>query len=297
MSTKPNAVTVGAALVALSALGYSTNPIFGKFAYQAGANAVSLLAIRYTMAAAGLWLLMALRGEKRAMSTTQRLQLLALGGLGMGIVSLMYFIALEHIGASLATGLFYTYPALVALVGLARGEGMSRMGLAGLLFTGAGTWLLLGNHLGGFTWEGALLILSAAGLYMVYIVVSSNWTRHVPPFVATTYVTTGAAVTYLIIATVTRPALPGAGAYLAGAGLALFSTILAMSAFFAGLPGVGPTRASIISTLEPVFTALLALLFLHEHLTVLQTVGILLVVAGAVAAQQREKTEPVTEGA
>ena len=288
MNIKRNTVTAGAALVALSALGYSTNPIFGKVAYEAGANAVSLLAIRFTMASVGLWIMLGLRGEAGALSWAKRLQLLALGAFGQSMVSLLYFIALEHIGASLATGLFYTYPAFVAVVGLFRGEGLSRMGAAGLLLTVAGTWLLLSNDLGGFTWGGALLIICASLLYTLYIIVSNAWTRTTPPTVSATYVTTGAALVYLGLAAVSRPALPGAGAYLAGAGLALCSTILAMITFFAGLPRVGSTRAAIISTLEPVFTALLAVVALHEHLGLLQMLGIALVVAGAVAAQQKE---------
>ncbi|HYF76008.1 MAG TPA: DMT family transporter [Symbiobacteriaceae bacterium] len=294
MNIKRNTVTAGAALVALSALGYSTNPIFGKVAYEAGANAVSLLAIRFTMASVGLWIMLGLRGEAGALSWAKRLQLLALGAFGQSMVSLLYFIALEHIGASLATGLFYTYPAFVAVAGLFRGEGLSRTGAAGLLLTVAGTWLLLSNDLGGFTWGGALLIICASLLYTLYIIVSNAWTRTTPPTVSATYVTTGAALVYLGLAAVSRPALPGAGAYLAGAGLALCSTILAMITFFAGLPRVGSTRAAIISTLEPVFTALLAVVALHEHLGLLQMLGIALVVAGAVAAQQKE---PLPEAA
>ncbi|HYF93008.1 MAG TPA: DMT family transporter [Symbiobacteriaceae bacterium] len=289
MSTKTNSATVGAALVALSALGYSTNPIFGKLSYQFGANAVSLLAIRYSIAAALLWATVALRGESHGLSTRQKLRLTVLGGFGMGMVSMLYFVALQHIGASLATGLFYTYPAFVAVVGLVRGEGITRTGLAGLLLTAAGTWLLLGSDLGGFTWTGALLILSSAGLYTMYIVVSDAWTRGIAPTVSATYVTTGALIVSLVAAAAARPAVPGVGAFLAGGGLALFSTILAMITFFAGLPRVGPTRAAIISTLEPVFTALLAAAALHEHLSPLQSLGIFLVVTGAVAAQQRER--------
>ncbi|MDF2627007.1 MAG: multidrug transporter permease [Symbiobacteriaceae bacterium] len=288
MNNKYSGAAVGAALVALSALGYSTNPIFGKMAYSAGANAVSLLAIRFTMAAIGMWVLLAARGEAGALDKQKRWQLLALGALGQATVSLLYFVALEHIGASLATGIFYTYPAFVAVAGLFRGEGLSRLGAAGLLLTVAGTWLLLSNDLGGFTWGGAALILCASLLYTLYILVSNAWTRGTPPTVSATYVTTGAALVYLLIAAVTQPPLPGAGAYLAGAGLALCSTILAMITFFAGLPRVGSTRAAIISTLEPVFTALLAVVALHEHLGVLQTLGTALVVAGAVAAQQKE---------
>lgn len=296
MNTKNNAVTVGAALVALSALGYSTNPIFGKFAYQAGATAVSMLAIRYSLATIGLWAILGVRGEGRGLPLARRLQLLALGG-AMGMVSLLYFVALEHIGASLATGLFYAYPAFVALVGVFRGEGLTRLGLAGLLLTAAGTWLLLGTTIGGFTWGGALLILASSGLYTLYMVISDPWTRGVSPTVSATYVTTGAGIIYLVMAAVTRPPSPGLGAYLAGGGLALCSTIFALVTFFAGLPKVGPTRAAIISTLEPVFTALLAVVALGEHLSLLQIGGILLVVAGAVAAQQKERPQAAAEEA
>lgn len=297
MNTKHSAATVGSLLVALSALGYSTNPIFGKFAYQAGANAVSLLAIRYALATLGLWGLLLIRRDSAAVSPRRLLQLLALGGLGQAVVSLLYFIALEHIGASLATGLFYTYPAYVAVVNIVRGEGLSRLGLAGLLFTAAGTWLLLGSDLGGFTWGGALLIVASSLLYTLYVIVSEPWTRGTPALVSTTYVTTGAAVVYLAIAVVTRPAMPGFGAFLAGGGLAICSTILAMVTFFAGLPAIGATRAAIISTLEPVFTAMLAVLLLKEHLSSLQVLGILLVVIGAVAAQQRGRDVPAVEEA
>lgn len=280
----------GALLVALSALGYSTNPILGKFAYQAGANALTLLSIRYLMAATGLWLIVASQRSTPRLPVAKRLQLLAMGAFGMGMVSLLYFTALEHIGASLATGLFYMHPALVAVVGAFRGEGIGKAGVAGLLLTAAGTWLLLGTDLGGFTWQGALLILAAACLYSGYMVVSDPWTRGVPPFAVSAHVTTGAAVVLLLMAVVTGQSVPGAGAFLAGGGLALLATIVAMSAFFAGLPKVGPTRAAIISTLEPVFTALLAVMLLGEHLSGLQLAGVGLVVAGAVAAQQRDRT-------
>jgi len=273
--------------VALSALGYATNPIFGKFAYGAGANAVTLGAIRFTVAAIGLWLILALQGKTRGVALGLRARLLALGVLGLAMVSLLYFTALEHIDASLATGLFYTYPAAVAVVGLLRGDGLSRWGIVGLLTTAAGTWMLLGT-LGGFTWQGILLILAAAGVYTAFIIVGERWTSQVSPTVAAAHMTSGAALVYLTITLVTQPALPGAGAYLAGAGLSLCSTILAISTFFAGLPMIGPARASIISTLEPVFTTMLAVVLLGDQLTMLQTAGMALVVTGAVAAQWRD---------
>jgi len=279
----------GAILVGLSALGYGFNPIFGKFAYQAGANAITIMAIRYCMAALVLWGMLALQKHRDPVPLSRRLQLLAMGGLGMGVISLLYFTALQHIGASLATGLFYTYPAFVALAGAFRGEAIGKAGIAGLCLTAAGTWMMLGGNLGGFTWGGALLILAASGLHAAYFIVGSAWTRGLRPVTVSTYVSTGAAAVSLLAAVLTRQSVPGAGAFLAGAGLALFTTVFAVSLFFAGLPKVGPTRAAIISNLEPVFTAFLAVGLLSERLSWLQLIGIGLVVVGAVAAQLRDR--------
>jgi drug/metabolite transporter (DMT)-like permease len=55
--------------------------------------------------------------------------------------------------------------------------------------------------------------------------------------------------------------------------IALVCTVIALSTFFAGMERVGPTRASMISTLEPVVTVSAAALFLGEPLTVLNLVG------------------------
>ncbi|MCJ7568585.1 MAG: DMT family transporter, partial [Anaerolineales bacterium] len=65
-------------------------------------------------------------------------------------------------------------------------------------------------------------------------------------------------------------------------GMVTLSTILALGTFLAGMQRVGPTTASLLSTLEPVFTVLLAIVFLGEFLTTIQTVGGGLVLAAAV---------------
>ena len=292
---KPTEMTAGAALVAVSALGFATNPIFGKLAYQAGANAITLGAIRFTLATVALWLYLLWRRQTGGLPALKRVQLVALGGMGMAMVALLYFTALEFIDASLATGIFYLHPAMIALVGMLQGERLGRLGLAGLLLTGAGTWLLLGSGSTGFSGQGLLMILGAAALYSAYIIVGDRWSQGVPPVTTSAYVTLGAATVYLAISLLTGQQAPSLPAIAAGAGLALCSTILALITLFAGLVKVGPTRAAIISTLEPVFTAMLAAVILAERLTPLQMTGIIVVVVGAVAVQLRERPSAVAE--
>ena len=63
------------------------------------------------------------------------------------------------------------------------------------------------------------------------------------------------------------------------------STVVAVSAFFAGLRRVGPSEAAILSTFEPVVTVVLAFFVLGERLTPLQLAGGALVLAAVVLLQ------------
>jgi drug/metabolite transporter (DMT)-like permease len=69
------------------------------------------------------------------------------------------------------------------------------------------------------------------------------------------------------------------------AGIAVVCTVTAIVLFFAGLARVGPSRASIISTVEPVVTVTLAFLVFGESLTVTQLAGGALVLASVVLLQ------------
>jgi drug/metabolite transporter (DMT)-like permease len=67
--------------------------------------------------------------------------------------------------------------------------------------------------------------------------------------------------------------------------IAVVSTVAAILCFFAGLARVGPSVASILSTLEPVVTVALAAIAFGESLGAVQVVGGALVL-GAVLVMQ-----------
>jgi len=69
------------------------------------------------------------------------------------------------------------------------------------------------------------------------------------------------------------------------AGIALVSTVGAIGLFFAGLERVGPTAASILSTLEPVVTVMLAFLVFGESLGPTQLAGGALVLLAVLAVR------------
>jgi len=71
------------------------------------------------------------------------------------------------------------------------------------------------------------------------------------------------------------------------ASLTVVSTVGAISLFFAGLRRVGPTTASILATVEPLVTVLLAYLIFGERLGAVQLVGGALVLCAVLALNAR----------
>lgn len=80
-------------------------------------------------------------------------------------------------------------------------------------------------------------------------------------------------------------------------GLGLVATAIAIQAFYAGVKRVGGARASLISTVEPVYTVVLAVILFGERLTPMQIAGGALVIFAVVLAETgRPGARPPTEG-
>ena len=135
---------------------------------------------------------------------------------------------------------------------------------------------------------GTTLGLAAAFIYSAYILVSETVTARVSPLVLSTLVCTGAATTLTLASLAGGDLHPREVSALGFGwlgGLALVSTVAAIVLFFAGLHRVGPSAASILSTLEPVVTVALAFVVFGESLGPAQLVGGALVLAAVVAVR------------
>lgn len=285
-------MAVGTALTVVSALGFSTLPIFGMLAYRAGANVITLLAIRFAMAALLLWAYVLLT-RQRLPDLRTGLQLLIMGGVGYTTMSVLYLSAVadNRLSPAMAALLLYTYPAIVAVLAwrFDRHPLTGRQTVA-LLLTLAGVGLVLVTPGGGaaFTWTGALLALGAALVYSTYILFGSRVSVKSSPTVVTAFVSTAAAAVFLAWGGLSGQLVGMAPTgWLAAGGTAVFATVVAVLLFFAGIEHLGPSRASVISTLEPVGTAILSAAVFHERLGSWQIAGGLLVLAGIIWLQAR----------
>jgi drug/metabolite transporter (DMT)-like permease len=212
-----------------------------------------------------------------------------LGIVGYSAQAGCYFAALDHLDASVLALLLYTYPAMVFVGAVVLGrERSSALKVGALLMAGAGLALVLaGGASGSLNTIGVALALAAALAYTSYILVADTVVADADGVGLAAIVITGA---FLSVGTYTL--LSGqldlgfdATAWAALVGLALFSTVVAVTTFFLGLELVGPSTASIVSTIEPAWTVGLAAIVFGESLGAVQVLGGALVLAAVVVLQ------------
>jgi len=201
--------------------------------------------------------------------------------------ALTYFIALRSLPASLVVLIAYIYPSLVVLAGwlfLRRSVSLWH-GLA-LLATFLGVALLVGGAQFQLVWALVFAIASPM-IYTGYILLGERVMSSVPAVGASAVIMSGAAVAFCLLAALQHELrLPTTiNGWGVAVGIALFPTMIAISLFLASLPRIGAARASLLSTVEPVVTVLLAAALLGDRLSPVQLVGGALVLASVVAVQ------------
>ena len=270
----------------------ATLGIFGRLASDAGADTATTLLVRFGLAALVFAAVLGWTGRWRALRGLPRrvvLTGLALGAAGYSLQSGLYFAAIGRLDVSLVALLLYTYPAFVTIAALALGRlaPSPRIGAALALASAGLVLVLVAAGTGAFDVTGALMAIGASLTYTTYILVSDGIVGDVDPFALALLVLTGATVSFSVAGLATGSidfALP-AEAWLWLVLIALVSTVVAVSAFFAGLRRVGPSEAAILSTFEPPVTVALAFAVLGERLAVVQLAGGALVLAAVVLLQ------------
>ena len=286
----------GFILVIVSAAAYGVMPILARFAYAAGADPLSVLFLRFSIAAAIMAVIMVLAGMPLPRGQTL-LGLFLLGATCYVGQAVCYFTALTLADASLVALLLYLYPVTVtAFAAVFLGEKLTWLKGAALGLAMMGAVLVVG--LGGEGKPlGIVLGIAAPLIYSATIVIGARLLQSAPAIPASTVIMIAADLSFGGIVAVRGarwPATPGG--WLACLGLAVIAGVVAIGAFLMGLARVGPTYAALLSTLEPVVAVSLAALLLGERLTPLNLLGGAMIL-GAVILLTRSEEHPAASAA
>jgi len=250
--------------------------VITSLALTEGLPLAGVLTWRYTLSAAMLLGWLAATGWV-VPSRRDLPRLLLIGGVGQGIIVYLALSALRFITPATLGFLFFTFPAWVAVVQVARGaERLDRRRALALALALGGVVVIVGApRAADLDWRGVVLALGAAFLYGIFIPLLRWLQAGNSITVTTTWTKIGAALMHVVVwgwqGGVTA-VLSGRAWLLIGA-LALASTVIPSLLFLKAINQIGPVRTAIVSTVEPFLTALLGVVILSQGLSPATLVG------------------------
>jgi len=246
-------------------------------------------------------LLISRRGPSLRLAKRDILQAALLGVFGIALSNYFYYLAIQRANVATAITLQYTAPVWVLMYAIARKQQkftLKRMAAVGLALAGIAL-VIDAFGAGGLRLNGPGVIpaLLASFSFAFYNIGGHSILARYSRWTVLLY-TIGTASLFWIF--VNSPWKIAAAHYSGGQWLfllffSLLSVLAPFSLYFAGLQHLEPTRAIVVSCLEPVFSIVIAAVALGEVMRPLQTLGIVLVLAAILLVQKPEQRtdEPV----
>jgi drug/metabolite transporter (DMT)-like permease len=247
-------------------------------------------AMRVGLAALTLVIIVAV-GRLPLPSKRDSLALLALGFLGNGIYQFFFVEGIARTSASNTSLVVAASPALIALIGRARGvERVSARGMTGIALSIAGIALVvLGSAREGSrhsSISGDLFVLAGSMCWAMYTVLLKPYTERVKGFQLSALTMVGGAIPLALVATPALAATHWAGlsamGWLAVVYSGVGSLVVAYYFWYRGVRVLGPTRTAMYSNLQPVIAILVAWLMLSETPTSWQAIGAACIMSGLI---------------
>jgi len=277
---------IGLACSVLSSVSYGSAPVFVRFAYEAGAGPLTVLAFRYVMATVVILAALRLGGRSLAMPAGRPFGG-AIAGIFFAVMAYSYLVAIQRIPVSLAALLVFTYPLPVALLGRLRGEPLRWPRILAITAAFIGLAVALGVEIGELDLLGIASATVCSLAYAFGVFYFGDATRGADPMVVTLHAVATAALIFVPLAALDGSlALPQTTLGLVGVAGVSVSYLVGVLAFFAALVRIGPMKAALLAQLEPVVSILCAVLILQEQLSLVQGLGIA-VVLGALMSLAR----------
>ncbi len=285
---------IGVIICLLGAICFSTKAIFVKLAYRdTGVDAVSLLALRmifslpFFLVSAGVY---SSKENNVKFTTKQWMYVALIGCLGYYISSLLDFMGLQFVTASIERLILFIYPTLVLLMNsVLFKQKIKLIQWLAVIITYAGLLLAFFSEVDidssqneNFLW-GSFLIFVCAFTYAAYIVGSGKLIPMVGAIKFNSYAMSFACVGVLLHFFVTSEQslieLP-ARVYTYSFLMAILSTVIPSYLVALGIKRIGSDTAAIVGSVGPVSTILLAYFFLNESIYAMQIVGTAMILFG-----------------
>lgn len=296
--------TVGVLLVIVSSLCFAVVPNSGKIALNEGASLFVLIITRYAIGAVLLLPVVAFSKATLRVPPPQRRRLIITSIYALLLLMATYH-AVYHLDIGLVLLILYSFPIGVALIARVKGkEHLSprRWLCMGLVMVGLGIMIIDG--IGDINLYGVFISVLGLIAFVLFIDTSSELAVEIGSSTLNLYISlTGLVVLALAYGVdmtlgiamgstatgstgVIPIAMPDSGRGITAIWTNGVFYIVSWVMFFEGAQIIGATRAALMACVEPLFAALLALVLLGQHLSVVEWTGFFIVL-GAITAFER----------
>ncbi|MBP9600613.1 MAG: DMT family transporter [Lutibacter sp.] len=290
--------TSGVVIAILGIVLFSAKAILVKLAYQYNVTVIHLLLFRMLFSAP-IYLTIAFYVKPQNPTIIHKkdyLWIVFFGFIGYYLASYFDFLGLQYIKAGLERIILFVYPTLVLLISrLFLKTPITIKQVIAILITYFGVFLAFWGEVkfeGEFIALGGFLIFLSALTYASYLV-GSGWLIPkfgVVPF--TSYamlVSTICVVIHYLIVDRTDFLVYSHEVYVLGLLMAIFSTVIPSFLVSLAIKKLGANNFSIIGSVGPISTIVLAYLVLDEKLTLVQLLGTVVVIFGVGVISMKKK--------
>ena len=294
-----NSTLKGIIYVALGASSYGMLATFVKIAYQQGFTTAEVTTSQYVFAIICLLFLnFMIRNKSLEKATNQDLKRLILSGTSMGFTSVLYYLSVRYINASIAVVLLMQSVWIGVLIETIIDKSkISLSKIAAVVLVLIGT-VLATNILKSeliFDFKGYLFGFLAAISFSITLYSTNSVAKHLHPYKRTLFMLFGGAIIVLFFTLFTQ-ILPtyfqteivskefvfikpfdSSILYTWGILLSVLGTVLPPILLNKGFPLVGVGLGSIVSALELPVSVTCAFIFLNESVSFIQWGGILII--------------------
>jgi drug/metabolite transporter (DMT)-like permease len=270
-----------------------------KYALDSGFKPLAYSALRF--GAAGMLFALLTYGRERSFALERRHLLLLLGAALVGIYanSVAFMYAIDLTSASTTALIFGALPVVTAVIAFVFGvERLSRRFWVAAALSFGGVALVATGSEGGLAADltGNVLAFVAAVTWGVYSVAIVPLMRHYSPYRISAVALLAGAVPLFLTGLPQLlgqdwdlPTLAWAGFVFAVVGPLVVTNVL----WFTAIDRVGPSRATLVTNLQPFLAAVFAVVLLSETITAVQVVGGAVIATSLVLARRRPSVEPV----
>ncbi|UOR11611.1 EamA family transporter [Halobacillus amylolyticus] len=287
----------GIIFVLLGAASFGFTPVFVKLGFRQGYSLGEINIIQMLIAFVVLWgMALVVRAKVTGLRRKTVLKIMTTGTF-VGLTSIFYYGAIQHLTASLAIillfqfvwiGIFFEWvfnkrkPTLVTISSMI-------VTLIGVFFASN----ILSNGVIELPALGLMFGMLSAFTYAGFIFFSGQVAVDVTPWIRSPMMVTGSLILVIITFMKDIPSLPlgDLDLWVVGGGVAFFGAVIPPLFFAFGSPGLSDGLANVLSAIELPVALISANLILSESITVLQWLGVIFIIVAIFLNNMRGATK------